>query len=52
MSAARATAASDVAWRLPGMSSTLAPWARICTVFAGLVEAGAMMVAAMPPAAA
>ena len=41
-----------MSWRLPGISSTVAPCARICTVLAGLVEAGAMMVAAIPPAAA
>ena len=41
-----------VSWRVPGINSTAAPWARICTVFAGLVESGAMMVARSPPAAA
>ena len=45
-------AASAVSCRVPGMSSTPAPCARICTVFAGLVEAGVMIVACMPPAAA
>jgi methanogenic corrinoid protein MtbC1 len=47
-----ASAASDVAWRLPGMSSTVAPAARMATVFAGEVDSGAMMVALRPPAAA
>ena len=45
-------AASAVACRLPGMSSTRAPCAFICTVFAGLVDDGAMIVARSPPAAA
>ena len=52
MLAARASAASLVCCRVPGTSSTAAPWARICTVLAGLVEAGAMITARMPPAAA
>jgi hypothetical protein len=34
------------------MSSTSAPYARIATVFAGLVDDGAMMVAPSPPAVA
>jgi hypothetical protein len=42
------TAASAVSCRVPGISSTVAPCARICTVFAGLVDAGAMIVARMP----
>ena len=45
-------AASAQSWREPGTSSISAPEARLCTVLAGLVLAGTMIFARMPPAAA